>query len=195
MMAFLRRFVHGPAPATERHGVSGPGASGLDIAGPSRELKSMNSGRDDPAVSAYIAAFPPGIRAVLERIRRSARAAAPSAEELLSYRMPALRQGRILIYFAAFKAHIGVFPPVSGVPALEKALAPYAGPKGNLRFPLDRPIPYGLIRRIVRHRVRRNAAPDDGPGAAPSRPGRTSAGASRERAKSPKGRPRNREKV
>lgn len=113
--------------------------------------------RDDPAVSAYIAAFAPDVRAVLERIRRTARAAAPSAQELVSYRMPALRQGGILIYFAAFKSHIGVFPPVSGDAELEKDLAPYAGPKGNLRFPLDRPIPYGLIARIVRLRVEQNA--------------------------------------
>lgn len=118
----------------------------------------MASDRDDPAVSAYIAAFAPDVRAVLERIRRTARAAAPAAEELLSYRVPALRQGGILIYYAAFKSHIGVFPPVSGDPELEAELAPWAGPKGNLRFPLDRPIPFGLIDRIVRLRVRQVAA-------------------------------------
>lgn len=118
----------------------------------------MSSDRDDPAVSAYMAAFAPEVRAVLERIRRTARAAAPAAEELLSYRVPALRQGGILIYYAAFKNHIGVFPPVSGDPELEAELAPWAGPKGNLRFPLDRPIPYGLIARIVRLRVQQAAA-------------------------------------
>jgi len=118
----------------------------------------MSSDRDDPAVSAYMAAFAPEVRAVLERIRRTARAAAPAAEELLSYRVPALRQGGILIYYAAFKNHIGVFPPVSGDPELEAELAPWAGPKGNLRFPLDRPFPYGLIARIVRLRVRQAAA-------------------------------------
>lgn len=117
----------------------------------------MSSDRDDPAVSAYMAAFAPEVRAVLERIRRTARAAAPAAEELLSYRVPALRQGGILIYYAAFKNHIGVFPPVSGDPELEAELAPWAGPKGNLRFPLDRPIPYGLIARIVRLRVQQAA--------------------------------------
>jgi uncharacterized protein YdhG (YjbR/CyaY superfamily) len=117
----------------------------------------MSSDRDDPAVSAYIAAFAPEVRAVLERIRRTARAAAPAAEELLSYRVPALRQGGILIYYAAFKSHIGVFPPVSGDPELEAELAPWAGPKGNLRFPLDRPFPYGLIARIVRLRVQQAA--------------------------------------
>ncbi len=118
----------------------------------------MASDRDDPAVSAYIAAFAPDVQAVLERISRTARAAAPAAEELISYRVPALRQGGILIYFAAFKSHIGVFPPVSGDPDLEKELTPWAGPKGNLRFPLDRPVPFGLIERIVRLRVQQVAS-------------------------------------
>lgn len=113
-----------------------------------------------PAVPAsideYIAASPPAARAVLKEIRRVIRAAAPEAEEIISYRMPAFRLNGILVYFAAFKSHIGLFPPVSGDAGLEKALKPHAGPKGNLRFPLDRPIPYALIRRIVRFRVRQN---------------------------------------
>ena len=72
--------------------------------------------------------------------------------------MPAFDQHGILVYFAAFKAHIGLFPPVSGDPRLEKAIAPYAGPKGNLRFPLSEPIPYDLIRRIVALRLKQNLA-------------------------------------
>ena len=72
--------------------------------------------------------------------------------------MPAFKAHGILVYFAAFKAHIGMFPPVSGDPALERAIAPYAGPKGNLRFPLDRPMPSDLIRRIVRLRALQDAA-------------------------------------
>ena len=135
----------------------------------------MASDRDNPAVSAYIAAFAPDVQTILERIRRTARAAAPAAEELISYRMPALRQGGILIYFAAFKAHIGVFPPVSGDPGLERDLAPYAGSKGNLRFPLARPVPYGLIARIVRFRVKQNAARATARKAAPA-PSRTADG-------------------
>lgn len=138
----------------------------------------MSSDPGDSAVSAYIAAFPPDVQEVLDGIRRTARAAAPAAEELISYRMPALRQGGILIYFAAFKAHIGVFPPVSGDPALEKALAPYAGPKGNLRFPLARPFPYRLIARIVRLRVRQNAARLASRKATPARPGKATASVS-----------------
>jgi uncharacterized protein YdhG (YjbR/CyaY superfamily) len=106
----------------------------------------------------YIAGFPPKIRAILKEIRATVRAAAPEAQEVISYQMPAFKQNGILIYFAAFKAHIGVFPPVSGDARLEKALARYAGPKGNLRFPLDQPIPYDLIRRIVTLRMKQNAA-------------------------------------
>jgi uncharacterized protein YdhG (YjbR/CyaY superfamily) len=109
-------------------------------------------------IDEYIAAAGPAARPLLKEIRRVVRAAAPEAEELISYRMPAFRQHGILIYFAAFKHHIGVFPPVSGDARLEQALRPYAGPKGNLRFPMDRPVPYALIRRIVKLRVKQNLA-------------------------------------
>jgi uncharacterized protein YdhG (YjbR/CyaY superfamily) len=70
--------------------------------------------------------------------------------------MPALKTDGILVYFAAFKNHIGLFPPVSGDAAIEKAIAKYAGEKGNLRFPLDEPIPYALIARIVKLRARQD---------------------------------------
>ncbi len=72
--------------------------------------------------------------------------------------MPAFAQNGILIYFAAFTHHIGVFPPVSGDPRLERALLRYRGPKGNLKFPLDEPMPYHLIKRIVTLRLRQNRA-------------------------------------
>jgi uncharacterized protein YdhG (YjbR/CyaY superfamily) len=110
------------------------------------------------SIDEYIAASPSAVRPILKEIRRTIRAAAPGAEEVISYRMPAFRQHGILVYFAAFKSHIGLFPPVSGDARLEQALKPYAGPKGNLRFPLDRPIPYALIARIVRHRVKQDRA-------------------------------------
>jgi uncharacterized protein YdhG (YjbR/CyaY superfamily) len=104
-------------------------------------------------IDAYIAAASPEARPILEKIRAVVRAAAPDAEEVVSYRMPAFKQDGILVYFAAFKQHIGLFPPVRGDAALEAAAAPYAGEKGNLRFPLDEPIPYELIERIVRSRL------------------------------------------
>lgn len=84
------------------------------------------------------------------------RQAAPDAEEVISYRMPALRQNGMLVYFAAFKKHIGLFPPVRGEAKLVREASAYAGPKGNLQFPLDEPIPYDLIRRIVKARVKEN---------------------------------------
>ena len=67
--------------------------------------------------------------------------------------MPAFKLRRILVYFAAFKHHIGLYPPVKGDAALEKAVAPYAGEKGNLRFPIEQEIPYALISRIVKFRA------------------------------------------
>jgi len=110
-------------------------------------------------IDAYIASFPPGVRAILRKVRGTVRKAAPQAEEIISYRIPAFRQGgRILIYFAAFREHIGVFPPVKGEETLERALARFRGPKGSLRFPFDEPIPYPLIGRIVRLRVRQQRA-------------------------------------
>jgi len=108
------------------------------------------------SIDEYIAAFPPEIRIILEKIRSTISAAAPHAQEIISYRMPAFTQDGILVYFAAFKNHIGLFPPVSGDAKLEKALSAYAGPKGNLKFPLDQPIPYDLIKRITTLRVKQN---------------------------------------
>jgi uncharacterized protein YdhG (YjbR/CyaY superfamily) len=107
-------------------------------------------------IDEYIAPFAPKTRAILKKIRATVGTAAPDAEEVISYRMPAFKQDGILIYFAAFKNHIGIFPPVSGDPRLDKTLVPYRGPKGNLKFPLDEPIPYDLIRRITVLRVKQN---------------------------------------
>ncbi len=98
------------------------------------------------------------MQTLLERIRLTIRSAAPGAQEAISYRIPAFTQRGVLVYFAAFKNHIGLYPPVSGDAALEKAISPYAGKKGNLRFPLNEPIPYDLIERIVKLRVRQNLA-------------------------------------
>ncbi len=109
----------------------------------------------------YIARFPANVRAILEKVRKTIRTAAPEAQETISYQMPAFKQHGILVYFAAWKEHIGLYPPVSGDKALERAVARYAGPKGNLQFPLDEPIPYALIERIARLRVRQNAAKAD----------------------------------
>jgi uncharacterized protein YdhG (YjbR/CyaY superfamily) len=107
-------------------------------------------------IEQYIARFPPGVQVILQRIRRTIRRAVPRAEETISYQIPAFKLHGIVLYFAAFQHHIGLFPPIRGNPALTRAAAPYANPKGNLRFPLDRPIPYTLIARIARFRALQN---------------------------------------
>lgn len=109
-------------------------------------------------VDAYIAGFAKPVQARLRQVRRIIRAAAPGAAELISYRIPAYRQHGMLVYFAGFKAHLGLFPPVRGSEALRKAAAKYAGPKGNLRFPHDEPLPLALISRIVRHNLKQDLA-------------------------------------
>lgn len=109
-------------------------------------------------IDEYIAASPGEVQPILRKIRRTINAAAPGAQELISYRMPAFRLHGILVYFAAFRGHIGLYPPVSGDSNLQKALLPYAGPKGNLKFRLDQPIPYALIERIVLLKARQASA-------------------------------------
>ena len=108
-------------------------------------------------IDGYIRSFPPDVRRILEEIRRVVPARVPDAEESVGYRMPAFRRGTIFFYFAAFKRHIGVFPPVKGDAALRKALLPYRGERGNLRFPLDQPIPYELIGRVAAALAREQA--------------------------------------
>jgi uncharacterized protein YdhG (YjbR/CyaY superfamily) len=110
------------------------------------------------SIDEYIAASSSDVQPILEKIRSTIRSAAPDAEERISYRIPAFTQNGILVYFAAFKNHIGFYPPIKADAALAKAIAKYAGEKGNLRFPLDEPIPYALIKRIVTLRVKHNAA-------------------------------------
>ena len=109
-------------------------------------------------IDEYIAGFPPAVQARLRKVRQTVRRAAPDADEVISYRMPALKQHGILVYFAAFKNHIGLYPPVRGDARLERAVAPYAGEKGNLRFPFTQPIPFDLISRIVALRLKQNLA-------------------------------------
>ena len=115
-------------------------------------------GATPQSIDEYIKAYSPEVQSILEKIRSTIRNAAPGAKETISYRMPAFTLNGILVYFAAFKKHIGLYPPVSGDARIEKAIAPYAGEKGNLPFPLDQPIPYDLIERIVKLRVKQNLA-------------------------------------
>lgn len=117
----------------------------------------MPTGRASPKnIDEYIASFPADVQVVLERIRSTIRQAAPDAQETISYKIPAFTLNGNLVYFAAFKKHIGFYPPVRGDAKLQNAISIYAGDKGNLRFPLDQPIPYHVIEKIVKLRVKQN---------------------------------------
>ena len=115
-------------------------------------------------IDEYIWGFPPDVQAILRNVRQVVRHAAPHAQETISYQIPAFKLNSVLVYFAAFRKHIGFYPPIRGDAGLRKAVAAYAGPKGNLRFPLDQPIPYDLIERITKHRLKQNLAKATGKG-------------------------------
>ena len=119
-------------------------------------MRKMAKAQTPIDIDGYISQFPADVQAILQKVRETICQAAPNATETISYQMPALKQHGILVYFAAWKKHIGLYPPISGDKALEKAVARYAGPKGNLQFPLDEPIPYDLIERIVKLRVKQD---------------------------------------
>lgn len=118
------------------------------------EAKKMASGEID----AYISGFPAGVQEILQKVRETIRAAAPQAEETIAYQMPAFRLNGPLVYFGGFKDHIGFYPTPSGIEAFKEELASYKGAKGSVQFPLDKPIPYELIGRIVAFRVQENLA-------------------------------------
>jgi uncharacterized protein YdhG (YjbR/CyaY superfamily) len=105
-------------------------------------------------VDDYIAGFPDTIQSILQQIRSIIREMVPDAEEVISYQMPTYRLLGNLVHFAAFKHHIGFYPTPTGVEAFQEELALYQHAKGSIRFPLDQPIPYALIRKIVAFRVK-----------------------------------------
>jgi uncharacterized protein YdhG (YjbR/CyaY superfamily) len=103
----------------------------------------------------YIARFAPVVQKLLEKIRLTIRKAAPAAEETISYQIPTFTlNGKYLIYFAAYKKHIGLYPAPRGVEKFKRELSAYEGGKGTVRFPFDKPVPLGLINRIVKFRVK-----------------------------------------
>ena len=107
-------------------------------------------------IDEYIAGFPKDVQKILEKIRRTIRKAAPDAEETISYQMPTFTLRGNLVYFAAYKKHIGLYPAPRGIEKFKKELSAYKGSKGTVRFPLDEPIPFELISRIVKFRVKDN---------------------------------------
>jgi len=108
------------------------------------------------SIDEYIATCPTEIQKTLQELRATIKAAAPGAEEKISYQMPAFALKGNLVYFAAFKNHIGFFPTGSGVQAFKHELSQYKGSKGTVRFPLDKPLPLELISKIVKFRVAEN---------------------------------------
>lgn len=105
-------------------------------------------------IDAYIAGFPEDVQQILSKIRELIRREAPDAEEAIKYQIPTFVLNGNLVHFAAFKKHIGLYPTPSGIAAFARELAEYTNAKGSVQFPLDRPIPYPLIRKIVAFRVK-----------------------------------------
>jgi uncharacterized protein YdhG (YjbR/CyaY superfamily) len=108
-------------------------------------------------VDEYISGFPQDVQDKLNAMRAAIKAAAPDAEEKISYRMPAYIQGGPLVYFAAFKNHIGFYPTASGVEAFKDEFKAYKGAKGSVQFPMDEPLPLELVARVVKFRLEDNA--------------------------------------
>ncbi len=104
-------------------------------------------------IDEYISGFPKNVQAILEKLRRVIKEAAPEAKEAISYGMPAYKLNGNLVYFAAYKTHIGFYPTSSGISAFKKELSPYDTSKGTIRFPIDKPIPFKLVEKIVKFRV------------------------------------------
>jgi uncharacterized protein YdhG (YjbR/CyaY superfamily) len=123
------------------------------------EGKNMKTDRTAPkTIDEYIAGFPDDVQEILEKIRMTIRKAAPDAEETISYQIPTFTLKGNLVHFAAFKKHIGFYPTSTGIAKFKKELAVYEGAKGSVKFPLDKPIPFSLISRIVKFRVKENLA-------------------------------------
>jgi len=110
-------------------------------------------------MDAYIASFPKEVRSILEKIRQTIRKAAPDAVEAISYQIPTFKlNGKNLVHFAAWKDHVGFYATPSGNAAFRKELSKYKVAKGSIQFPLEEPIPYDLVTRMVLFRVKETQA-------------------------------------
>ena len=108
------------------------------------------------SIDEYIKGFPPDIQKLLQQVRATIKQAAPDAEETIKYAMPTFTLNGNLVHFAAFKNHIGLYPTPNGIEAFKKELSLYKGAKGSVQFPLDQPMPFELISKIVKYRVKQN---------------------------------------
>jgi uncharacterized protein YdhG (YjbR/CyaY superfamily) len=113
----------------------------------------MTSSRN---IDEYISKFPKDVQIILEKIRTTIRNAAPDAKETIRYQIPTFTLEGNLVHFAAYAKHIGFYPAPGGIAKFRKELAKYATSKGAVQFPLGKPIPYGIIRKIVLYRVKEN---------------------------------------
>ncbi len=120
------------------------------------ETKSRSRRQHFKTIDEYIGTFSKDVQVILEEMRQRIRKAAPEAKEAISYQMPAFKLNGNLVYFAAYEHHIGFYPTSSGIAAFKKELSPYKWSKGAVQFPLDKPIPYDLVTKIVEFRVKEN---------------------------------------
>lgn len=107
-------------------------------------------------VDQYLGTLSEPARTVMEKMRETIKTAAPGAEEVISYNIPAFRWNGMLVWYAAYKRHIGLYPRGSGIEVFKKELGDYKTSKGAVQFPIDEPLPVGLIKKIVRYRVKEN---------------------------------------
>ncbi len=114
----------------------------------------IERGKQIKTIDEYISMFPENVQNNLEKLRQTIKESAPGAEEAISYRIPTFKLNGSLVHFAAFKNHIAFFPTSSGREAFKKELSQYKGGKGTIQFPFDEPIPFDLVKRIVKYRVK-----------------------------------------
>lgn len=107
-------------------------------------------------IDEYIESFPEKVQKLLRQMRTTIRKAAPEAEETINYAIPTFTLNGNLVHFAAFKNHIGFYPAPAGIEAFKKEVAQYEAGKGSLQFPIDQPLPLGLVTKIVKFRVKQN---------------------------------------
>ena len=112
-------------------------------------------------VDEYLSTLPQQAKAMLQELRKTIRKAAPQAEELISYNMPAFKLQGMLVWYAAYKEHIGFYPRPSAIEAFKKELSVYKGAKGSIQFPIDKPIPLNLVSKIVKYRLKENLERSD----------------------------------
>jgi uncharacterized protein YdhG (YjbR/CyaY superfamily) len=117
----------------------------------------LSSKQKFETIDGYIKTFPKEIQKILETVRQAIKKAAPEAEEAISYQMPTFKLNGNLVHFASFKNHIGFYPTPSGTEIFKKEISVYRSGKGSIQFPIDKPMPLSLIKKIVKYRIKENS--------------------------------------